>query len=253
MSVKILRWPAGAGGDTLLKLAVLSDSNLSTNVKFAETDNVNRTKIDVDASNQFEYKQITKMGMYDAHTVDLQLLKQELLQFEGKHQGDWILKSHCYDIIFDQEVIDIVVTKDCLPFVVHASVVKNPRSAGLLQYNHPMIEKIKDQDILNKFDIFNIAKNELTRQYGDNHILLKDMLSGWYSYSNSTKQTGIYIDNKFEVSYNIWLDANKKFMPSEKYLSLLANNKLDYESDDLSLVEKYCLLALSGKKFRILT
>lgn len=253
MSVKILRWPAGAGGDTILKLAVQSNSNLNTNIVFADSKNVNRTKVDYYASNQFKYKHISKMGMYDWQDVDIQILKQELEQFDAEHSGNWILKSHIYDVEFNQDVIDIVTPIEYLPFVVLASVVKNTRESGLIQYNHPLIDKIKDKDTLDKFDMYNIAKNELVpRHLSDNQISLKDTLDGWQSFCTATKQAGIHIDNKFETAYNVWLEANKKFMPSKKYKSLLIDNNFDYECNQLSLVEKYCLLALSGNKFKLL-
>lgn len=252
MAVKILRWAPGAGGDTLLKFAVKSNSNLHTNLVFTDSHDVSRTSVDYAATKQFKYKQITKMGMF-FHDTDTQLLKQELGQFDAEHSGNWILKSHLYDITFDQDVIDIVTPIEYLPFVVLASVGKNTRESGLIQYNHPLIDKIKDKDTLDKFDMYNIAKNELVpRHLSDNQISLKDTLDGWQSFCTATKQAGIHIDNKFETAYNVWLEANKKFMPSKKYKSLLIDNNFDYECNQLSLVEKYCLLALSGNKFKLL-
>lgn len=253
MAVKILRWAPGAGGDTLLKFAVKSNSNLHTNLVFTNSPDVSRTSVNYYATKQFKYKQITKMGMF-SHDIDTQLLKQELGQFDAEHSGNWILKSHFYNITFDQDVIDIVIPNNLLPFVVLASVVKDPRADGLIQYQHPLIPKIKDKEILDKFDMYNIAKKEIMPKiYSDNQISLGDILGGWESFCNATKQVGIHIDTKFKTDYNNWTEANKKFMPSEKYKSLLSSNNLDHTYKELSLVEKYCLLALSGKKFKILT
>lgn len=253
MSIKILRWTGGAGGDTILKLLTLSDSSLQSNTKFIDSTDDLKTHIDVPACRQFKYSQIAKMSLYDFNSVDVRLLKQQLSDFDKEHEGDWILKSHCYGIDFEQEVIDIVPTVEYLPFVVSANVVKNSRESGFMQYEHPLVNKIKDPEILYRFDIYNIAKNNLSTSIlsSNKQIKLHDTLGGWDSFISAIKQVGLHIDAKFRNSYDAWLLANKKFIPSEKYKSLALANNLDYTSDELSLVEKYCLLAIAGGKFTV--
>lgn len=252
MSIKILRWQAGAGGDTILKMATMSSDNLHTNTKFLNSDDVTKTHVDVIGSRQFKYSEITKMSMRDCHEVDKKLLKQQLLQLEAEHTGHWILKSHYYDMVFDQEVIDIVPTSKYLPFLVLATIVKNKREDGLVEYNHPLLKKIKDKELLYKFDLYNFAMSTiLHNNLSSTQITLEDTLGGWDSFIIAIKNAGLHIDNKFKDYYDSWLSANSKFMPSEKYKSLLISNNLDHTVDGLTLVERYCLLALAGKKFKI--
>jgi hypothetical protein len=52
--------------------------------------------------------------------------------------------------------------------------------------------------------------------------------------------------------YTNWIDQNKKFLPTNTYLTMVSKQDYDYTNPDLTIEERYCLLVLSGSSFKIL-
>jgi hypothetical protein len=252
MSVKILRWMLGSGGDTIINLLLKSNINLHSQNKYCGLNN-SRTSFDVEYVKAFRYDQISKMTLVDAQSTDINLLSEQLNQLEQEDTSiDWILKTHCY-FEFNKEVIDIVIGENFLPFALTAGLAKNPRSKVNIVDYHPLISKISDSVVLYKFDCYNMAvKSITTKNFSTLQIQLGDLLKDWQQFTSALSAVGLYVSPDCQEYYERWLTDNKKFLPSKTYTTLVRNKNYDYLDSTLSIEEKYCLLALSGEKFRLL-
>lgn len=254
MSVTIFRWKAGSGGDTVMKLILLSNPSILSQIKYVDRNSKQRSHLDTEFSQKFEYDQITKMANPDYLDVDPTLLAQQLDNLEHSDRSqDWLLKSHCYNIKYKQKIIDIVVSPYWLPFVIAANLFKNARQLGIMADYHVMTSKIADPVVLHKFDLFNSAKNLLEDTPTSNQqLMIDDILNGWPALSAALSNLNIFISAEYQSIYDTWLDCNKCFMPSKLYQSMILDNNLDYKNSELSIAERYCLLALAGQKFKLL-
>jgi hypothetical protein len=252
MSIKLLRWRSGSGGDTVLKMLLDSNPTLLSQNKYVGLTQ-GKTKLDVDYVRSFKYQQIAKMSLRDAADVDLETLLFELKCLE---QDDplkkWLLKTHCYHE-FSHEVIDIVVEHQILPFVVKASLAKNSRKNNAIPVYHPLISKITDPKILYKFDCYNMALDTVSnKNFSDQKIYFKDIVGGWETFTKSLSNVNLHVNVQCRDYYESWLADNQIFMPGTEYISLINEQNYDYTRSNLSVEEKYCLLALSNKKFCLL-
>lgn len=253
MSVKILRWMLGSGGDTIINLLLNSNPNWHSQNKYCGLDN-SRTAFDIEYVNAFRYDQIAKMSLVDYQSTNVSLLFEQLTQLAqedlSKH---WILKTHCY-VDFTQEVIDIVIGENFLPFALTAVLAKNPRSKVKIVDYHPLASKISDPVVLYKFDCYNMAKNAIsTKNFSTLQIHLGDLLKDWQQFTQALSAVNLHVGPNCQEYYERWLNANKKFLPSNTYTTLVNNKTYDYTNSLLSIEEKYCLFALSGEKFCLLS
>jgi len=251
MSITLLRWKAGAGGDTLLKLLLESDPELLSQNRYLSQQG-GKTMFDVDYVDSFRYQSIAKMSRVQPAEVDQTKLFQELEQLYQENPAQrWLLKTHCYfDFLYP--IIDIVIDRIMLPFAIQANLTKNSRQKNLMPDYHPMIPKIKDPDILYKFDCYNSAVDLLQVRYADQQIQLLDLLSGWDQLDLAVSSLGLHLSKDCCGYYLGWLQNNQQFMPSCTFISLVQNANYDYHNTALTTVERYCLLAMAGEKFCLL-
>ena len=256
MSLTILRWQGGMCGDTVLKLILLSNPHFHCQNQYADSTDTISSRPNISYARSFEYDQIGKMSMQNYLDVNLPLLKEQLSLLaqsslvNGEH---WILKSHVYAEQFDHRTIDIIGNVNTIPFVVNSNLVKKSRVFDNTYQYHPLMPKIKDPDVLNKFHMFNIAKNLLNfKNVSNDQLHLEDILGGWDQLTDSLLRLGFELDKKYKLLYQSWLEANQAFMPSHYYKQLATDQNFDYDSQILSISERYCLLALSGNNFKVL-
>ena len=120
------------------------------------------------------------------------------------------------------------------------------------EYNN-IVKKIKDPVILYKYNCYNLAIDRVsTRNFDTKQIKLSDILGGWNTFLNSIEHVQLSVLDCFKDYYNNWLEENSVFFPSKEYTNLVETKNYDYTCTNLSLEERYCLLALSGGKFKIL-
>ena len=252
MSIKLLRWFSGSGGDTILKILLESNPNLSSQTRYIGLSN-STTEVDVDYTNSFEYNQIAKMSLKDAQSTDIPLLMEQLHQLEQTDLSkQWLLKTHCY-CAFSQEVIDIVSGESFLPFVIKAGLAKNTRQSGKMIEYTPMSSKIVDPEVLYKFDCYNMITMALSvKNISALQLHLNSVFDSWSEFEQSLLNVNLHISQTCRQYYEQWIDSNKQFLPGHNYVSMVTNQDYNYNCKDLSIEERYCLLVLAGEKFRIL-
>lgn len=252
MSIKLLRWTSGMAGDTVLKILLDSNPHLQSQNRYLSL-NQGRTQIDYHFCKSFPYDQIAQMSLMDASTVDQNTLFDQLTQLEQSHVSvEWLLKTHCYfDFLYP--VIDLTVPQQLMPFVVKAGLYKNSREKNFVPNYHVLTSKISDAEILYKFDCFNYAQDLLhPKKHSDQQISLINILGGFDNFKHACSQVNLFVSDSCKNYYNQWFEQNQKFMPSTKFVDLVQSNNFDYTLNDLSIEERYCLLAISGKKFKVL-
>lgn len=246
---------SGSGGDTVLKILLDSNPDLRSQNSYKNLLDNNRTSINLDFVNSFAYSQISKMSMKDYCDTDIELLKTQLDTLSNNNPTiPWLLKTHLY-YNYSQEVVDITVGDSLLPFMLKAGLHKNPRGSNRMQENyHPMISKISNPDVLYKFDCYNIVVTAISnRQYINFQIPLECILDSWEKFTHSLSQTQLNVSQNCYNYYQNWITSNKQFYPSKQYVSLVDDKNYDFNCNELSIEERYCLLALAGKKFCLLS
>jgi hypothetical protein len=254
MPVRLLRWKSGAGGDTVLKILLESNPDLHSQNSYETLLDTNKTNIDSNFIKSFEYSQIAKMSLKDAQSTDIDLLLKQLDALnKSSPTTHWLLKTHLY-YNFTQEVVDITVGEKLLPFMLRAGMHKNSRSNDRMNTNyHPLATKIKDPDVLYKFDCYNIITHALSNSQCSNlQIDLNNILAGWDDFRHALSLVNLYAAPSSREYYENWVKSNRQFYPSDKYISLVNDKNYDYTLDELSIEERYCLLALAGKKFLLI-
>ena len=239
-------------GDTVLKILLDSDLNLQSQNRYLSLDQ-GRTLIDYDFCKSFKYDQIAEMSLMDTSKVNQSILFGQLAQLEQNDSSvEWLLKTHCYfDFLYP--VIDITVPHQLMPFVVKAGLYKNSRAKNFVPDYHVLASKISDPDLLYKFDCFNYAQHMLQpKNYSNQQISLKSILGGFSSLKYACSQVKLTLSNSCENYYTQWLEQNQQFIPSAGFVELIQAKNFDYNNTDLCIEERYCLLALSKNKFKIL-
>lgn len=240
-------------GDTVLKILLDSDPNLKSQNKYIAL-NDGSSMIDYNYCKSFKYDQIAEMSLMYAFKIDPVILFEQIKQLESDDVNvQWLLKTHCY-FNFLYPVVDITVTAEQMPFVVKAGLYKNSRSKNLLPNYHVLASKISDTELLYKFDCFNYAQDLLqTKNYSADQLGLKHILSGWEDFVTALSKVNLYVSAHCQTYYMQWLEENQKFMPTTTYLEMIENQNFDFNNRKLTIEERYCLLALSKQKFKILT
>ena len=252
MSLNILRWKGGYGGDTLLRLILMSHPGTRTNVVF-------NNNINDDGSQQLDFSHVVAGNITDLDRMSLNQLVYPVLDYtaltkllyELQHsEQSWCLKSHCYNFNkFNDITIDIVADLESLPFAVSANLSKGDTTE--LSYNH-LVSKIKNSEILNKYTTYSLAYDAVTSQFGSRSITLSNIISSWQNLCQSLEVFGITLHPTVKTMYQLWAEVNQKYLPSILYQQLVSNQEYNCDDTQLSMVERYCLLAVSGKRFQLL-
>lgn len=251
MSLNILRWKGGFGGDIVLQL-LTNSSTIQTNVKFRSSISPQgRIELDFSHLDLDNLQQIDRIALMQTYLseVDAKLLKQEFDNLIVSNQSWWI-KSHYYEQDFyHDQIIDIVIDRWLLPFAVAANINK---TETLNTDFNPLVSKITDPFVQYQYSIYSLAK-DFVRSYDTNRVLqLKQILAGWNELKQAMRQFDVDIDDKFKNLYDNWLEINKEYFPTAVYQQCLQTNNYDIDQPGLTLIEKYCLLVLLDCKFKAL-
>jgi len=252
MSLNILRWKGGFGGDLVMKL-ILDSSTAHTNVKFQSSpafSDQGGVLLDFSHDDFANAKQINFISFHADHQTgfDPILLKHELDTLVDSDQI-WWLKSHYYDQDFYTDcIIDIVVDHALLPFVVTANIKKTTAAKSTVT---SLVSKIADPHVQHQYMIYHVAKYLTVPCKTDRTIQLKQILSGWPLLKQTLQSFGVTLNDQLMPLYQQWLAHNTKYIPTTVYQYLAQNKDYDVDHPKLTLVERYCLLVLSGRKFHL--
>jgi hypothetical protein len=250
MTVNILRWPGGCGGDMLLHLVLQSVPESNTNTQYVGTIHANgANKIDFSKMNKNNLSMIDRIALRPAYiqTVDAVLLEQELNMLTGT----WWLKSHYYGKKnYGHLLIDIMPTAEVLPFVVAANI--NKTETLQTDFNQ-LVAKIHNPELRKHYTIYSLAKHYISLSGSANQILCSSLIEGWATIKSTMQRFNININDHLYPFYKDWLTANTQYFPGEDYKNLISSKNYDITYPNLNLIEKYCILAISGSKFKQLS
>jgi len=270
MSGIILRWMGGGAGDTICNLLASNNPNTYMNFKSKGLDDGTGRSMIIMSHDEW-YPSLSNLGRKNASPPKEQL-KKDLLKLIKNHKK-FILRCHYFDHKFDNllkgraEVNDIGVDLDFLPFIVQAIIAKIPKS-------HPMYE-LKYKLTYRKQSASDQMLQKISRKLSNHQkkqVLIWNLISdavkriNEFDLGNTAFSTqDLFYNNKriedffkgkgYEINLDVpylsnWKNINKIYLPSEKYQSCLKNNKYEYTNKkELSIVERYIFLLLSGKRF----
>ena len=255
INITFLRWHGGEGGDTLLKMIIGSNLKLQSNISWEEAVTNGGKTIPIESainSNFIDLPSIVNIAIGGKHEyVTIDQLNDNVAKLKLLSKN-FMLKSHWYQSsIFNDSTIDLVTSSEMLPFVVRANVEKNSKA---MQNYSPLREKIKDPALLKAYDLYNVSWSRLhnTFQYSGNQITVDTLLSNWNTLKNKLAEFNLLLDDKYKIYYTNWLDKNQQYLPSNRYKELVNTGNFDYTDSQLSITEKYCLLAMAKKSFTVL-
>lgn len=245
MSVIILRWPAGACGDTIIKLAMDYDSQIVSNFKFTGLTNSGSTNMVV-FDKLLQYKPVLREILTLDEPYSLSSLEQALDDLHKNKGTPFLFKSHAYKLEFDRlqrYVVDITIEPKNYPFVAKALMAKNWPN-GL-----PVVQKqgFGKWSVDASYHIY-VQKAEKARTlYTKNQIAFDDLFRGFDKLREILNRVGIDINNR--AYYDQWRAAQLEYFPSKLYEQYIEDQNYNWQDTQLSLVERYCLRALSGASF----
>jgi hypothetical protein len=267
MSGIILRWPGGGGGDTILNL-LLSSNDVYTNIHTLNKMNTVTGRSLVTSKFDKEYPSFYKLaGNPLTSKIDKVLLKQDIIKLTGK-KDLFVLKMHLFDQSFDQDICNIVDIVDIgfkikfLPFLIRANLNKtlilvNSKIVNKSHFDstmHKIAKKLTDdqnkkiviwniiKDMINKVRIFNLENASIMTE---DLFYDRDHLKTYFQSKNLMLDiTADYFDQ--------WVENNKKLLPSNTFQNYIENTNYNHLDDSLDIVERYILLALSGKNFKFI-
>jgi hypothetical protein len=250
MTVNILRWPGGCGGDMLLHLVLQSVPESNSNTKYIGAILANGANCidftNIDANNISMVDCIALRPTY-VQTVDALLLEQELNMLTGT----WWLKSHYYGKKnYGHLLIDIIPNIEILPFAVAANINK---TETLHTNFNQLVSKIRDPELRKHYAIYCLAKHYISLSSSNNQILCSSLIDGWSTIKSTMQRFNINIDDHLYPFYKDWLAANTQYFPSTDYKNLISSKNYNVTHPNLNLIEKYCILAISGSKFKQLS
>ena len=250
MSLNILRWEGGFGGDLLMKL-ISGSSAVRTNTKFQDgLSDQGKILLDFSHLNLDRLKQIDCIAAQEFFSkINAALLKQELDELVAGDQPWWV-KSHYYaQDFYTDHIIDIVADQEYLPFAVSANISKTNTIHS--DFNL-LVSKITNPHVRYQYSIYSVAKDFVRPCTTTRTIQIKQLFSGWEQLKQTLKIFDVTLDDELENTYDNWLNANIKYLPSSTYQYLAQTQDYNIDHPKITLIERYCLLVLSGRKFRLL-
>jgi hypothetical protein len=249
MPVKILRWKGGAGGDMILHLKSLSHPGSVVNVVTKNIGDDGKTAVDFSHIQHDVTEEILKITLYNwVELVDIEILQQEIQKLHSQNCLLWV-KSHYYKTDFFNDItVDIVADPVSLPFLVASNIKKTETTT--LDFNK-LTGLIPDPQIKYNYATYCVAVDSLgpTDNVGSQKLLLSNIIGGYGTFKKFTDSVGLDINGDFEWLYNQWLEKNQQNLPSQQYQTMVKDKNYDFMNQDLSLFERYSLMALAGSKF----
>ena len=255
MSVRILRWKGGFGGDTVLRFILKSNPRFKTNVIYDSSNPVTSnggTKPNLSHINYENLSCIDKIALdwSVVRTVDPEEFKNSINELNNSID-DYFLKSHYYlSDFFNDMTIDIVADHEALPFCLNAMLNKTK----ILEWNvNDTIKLIKDPLIRKQYVLYSMAQDYLQNSnLSANLLAVSDILLSWEHLSASLRKFNIVIDSNLQDTYNYWISKNTGYFPSRRYKDYVKNKNYYFDDESLTIAERYSLLALAKEKFKIL-
>jgi len=250
MTVSILRWKGGSGGDMLLYIKSLSHPGSVVNAVYQQVEHSGKTIIDhsgIDFSNPREIDKIA-LDSSRVEQINQDKLSQELEHYAWQPANVW-LKSHYYDTdLFNNYTLDLVVDPVSLPFVILSNVTKTDT---LTKNFNNLVGLIKDNSVKLKYCMYMVGRDCVYNftNLSAQQIPVSDLLVDLNTFAQAIDKTNLAIDFNFSYVYQQWLDHNLERLPGAKYRDKILSQDFDFMDPDLSLVERYSLLVLSGNKF----
>jgi len=259
----ILRWMGGAGGDTLCHLLSLQNTDVYMNVSFHGKIEPNTGKTLVSGRYDPDHPlliEMTRIPYQGNNGIDMELLGVDVCNLKKKHKR-FILKSHLFDNEVDKhtEVIDLGFDLKFLPFIVQCNIEKTDTLADNFTYNNSKfdstLKKIskklnnKQKKQLATWNVVKDAIKQINKFALDNTSLsIKDF------FYNQKRIADYFKDRAYEINFDVqcfsdWKNINTKYLPSKKYQEYLQNKQYNYNDTQLTISERYILLALSGQNF----
>jgi hypothetical protein len=252
MSVRILRWGGGAGGDIILYLKSLCAPDSVVNVKYTALENNGKTGVDFSTTNWATAKNSDKIATIKyLDQVDSDALSAELNDYNALLDQKWF-KSHYYNTdLYKDFTIDLVVDDLSLPFAVASNISK---TATLDLPFNLLSSKITDPIIKVNYSMYCVAVDFISKQaIGTQQINVSELIKDTTTFDCLIKKHNFDIDSKFYYVYENWLRRNIKNLPSQQYINKVLNKDYDFNDTNLTLSERYSLMALAKQKFTNLT
>jgi|688.fasta_scaffold521477_2 hypothetical protein len=252
MSLTILRWNGGYAGDIILKLITESNPAAKSNINFKGINQAGKIEID---TSDFKIKTLTELDLIGFNLEKSRKLSQKKLKKELNRlivdTNVWYIKSHYYAMSeFNEFTIDIVADELSLPFIINANLKK---CGDADFYNKKILKIIKDEKVKEKYVIYNIAKGtQIIVPISDNCIPVSSIISGFDSVKQCLAKHGIFISDTVKNFYQRWYESNINYLPSQKYIKYVNTKKYQFDDLTLTFYERYSLLVLANKKFRVL-
>ena len=261
----LLRWSGGQGGDTIAGLISFKEqlySNIRILNKLSAT---GRSMVETFLDQR--YPSIKVIATKKHSQVDADTVANDIKRLSDDHES-FFIKSHLYDKTLDEkvcnivDVIDIGYSLEFLPFVVRTNLAKTAtleRSTdpdtthfdeNMLKISHKLSENQKQSVVA-----WNVVKHSLDRHrqfdLGSKALNTQDIFYDTDQIIRFLQSKGLStVINKDHLDK--WKEENKKFLPSEKYIECIKNAKYDFSDQSMDIIERYSLLALSGKNFQFL-
>lgn len=251
MTVTILRWKGGYGGDTLLNLIMRSNPGAQCNVVFSSFTDTGAQNIDYSQIIREQLTNVEKLAhVFPGVVVNLDQVYQEVDQIiDSKEQ--WFIKSHNYNTPkYNHITVDLVADAVSLPFIVAANISKTET----LNFNYNKVSHIiKDPEIAKKHAMYNVAVDSLVKEeFSTRTIPVSQVLIDWTTLKEKFAKQDIILDDSVKNIYETWLTLNQQYLPSKEYIQAVNEFNYDYSNTKMSLPERYSLMALGGTKFKIL-
>lgn len=251
MPASILRWRGGSGGDMILFFKSLSSPGSVINVEFNSIDQAGKTNVNFSKVKKFgPQREIDKLALNPdwRKQIKSQQLLAEITDYMSHYESVWI-KSHYYEIDhFNDITVDLVVDAFSLPFVVFSNITKTDT---VKQNFNKLVKLIIDPVLKNNYSLYSVAVDNVInfKPGGRQRLMVSDILSGLETFKIATDRVNLQLNFQFSEIYNQWLANNRPYFPSEQYQKMAQNRDYDFMNTDLSLAERYSLMALSGNKF----
>ena len=257
----MLRWTGGQAGDILMHVIA---QNKKVYLNFNPIEVSQAGQLIGEPIKDARYPVLTNLPYVEfnpvqKHTpIDYNQLRNDILQIKKDYEH-FVIRFFVHDKTFDQNVKDIVNVFDLgcdtnfIPFVIQARVKK-------LSYSNYEYDKEVPYNILSKmtelqkhqFDIYNNAVGLIERLRSKDYNFIfdtNDIFGNTKLIQSKLQEFNLDFDND---GYEQWKDINQQFLPSQIYQTYIKNQTYLYNDNQLSLVEKYVLLALSKEKFQFL-
>lgn len=250
MSLRILRWKGGSGGDMILYLKSLSSPGSVINADFDCISFAGKIKVDFSKFNSKIPTDIEKIGLHPemwTDQIDLKKLSTEIDMYRTESTDLWA-KSHYYATNqFDNITVDLVVTPESLPFVVFSNIVKT----DTIDTNFNKLSAlITDPVVKTNYALYSVAVDFVTNYKASGHqqLQVSDLLCDLKTFKTATNNINLGLNFNHTI-YQHWLEKNQQYIPSKNYLAKVATQNYDFTDLTLNLAERYSLMALAGCKF----